>query len=188
MSWNKNTINMSALEAMRCMLEDLHEPYEVQVIAEFRGLGLNDDFADDDMHQLRRLRYRDTVILEYVNMHSDCDTDDVISSRRFPLKDEPKDWQPIRHINDDAGVEQASREFLGLPQGMPLYKSRHLVGEESYKAGQKSVVEWVEQHSPILIAGQDIASVAGNELRQQVSYYPIIRLLDWQAQLKEWGI
>ena len=58
----------------------------------------------------------------------------------------------------------------------------------SYKAGIWEVVKWVEEHSSLFIAGQDIATCAGNEIKGATSYYPIIKFQDWQAKLKEWGI
>jgi len=58
----------------------------------------------------------------------------------------------------------------------------------SFKAGQQSVIDWLKEHSPIFIAGQDIAAVAGNEIKELTSFYPVIRFLDWQAFLKEHGL
>ena len=175
MSWNKNTVNCSGLDAIREALLGLGASHTITSIGEFVGRGLNDE--DGELYDLRRLQYFNAVVLEYVDLHSDCDADDVICSQWFSMENEPKDWQPIRHINDDAGVEQASREFLGLPHGMPLYKSRHLVGEESYKAGQRSVVEWVESQRD-----------AGKTLIQGVGYGVALSDEKWQAQLEEWGI
>ena len=60
----------------------------------------------------------------------------------------------------------------------------------SFKAGKeegrKELVEWLKEHSPTMIIGADIASVAGHDMKQDISYYPLIKLLDWQAKLKEW--
>ena len=60
--------------------------------------------------------------------------------------------------------------------------------EEGRKQGRQEVVDWIHNYSELLIVGQDIAQSAGNEIKGDTSYYPIIKLLEWQAQLKTWGI
>ena len=102
MSWNKNTTNVSEVDAVIRVLKDLLIPYKVKVIGKFRGRGLNDDIyaeGKDKIYKLRRLQYVDKVILEYVNLDADCDVDDVIHSKTFDLKKEPKDWQAVNHID-----------------------------------------------------------------------------------------
>ena len=95
MSWDKNTINMSNLDAVRCVLDDLNELYALSIISTFVGMGLNDS-SSDSPYELRRLRFRDKVILEYVEMDVDCDVDDCIYSEKFNLIDEPQDWVAVR--------------------------------------------------------------------------------------------
>lgn len=56
------------------------------------------------------------------------------------------------------------------------------------QVGIKEVVEWITEHSPIFITGGDIADCAGHEIPGDTSYYPVIKWLEWQAKLKEWGI
>ena len=105
------------------------------------------------------MKWEDTVL-----------SDEVLGSivqSRSELFEVSRVAQNQAEVSFKAGVEQASREFLGLPQGMPLYKSRHLVGEESYKAGQRFVVEWIECNA---------------------TFDSIKTGVKWQAQLKEWGI
>ena len=117
------------------------------------------------------MKWEDTVL-----------SDEVLGSivqLRSELFEASRVAQNQAEVSFKAGVEQASREFLGLPQGMPLYKSRHLVGEESYKAGQRSVVEWIKEVAMLLVTVDD------NKTRQEYMYF----LTDkWQAQLEEWGI
>ncbi len=64
--------------------------------------------------------------------------------------------------------------------------------EISFKAGKqvgiKEVVDWIKTNSSLFIAGRDIEKLAGSNNREATSYYPIIKYLDWQAKLKEWGI
>ena len=97
MSWDKQTANLSKLDAVKETLDELEIPYTLTVIAEFRGRGLND--AEGEEHQLRRLQYANKVILEYAELEADCDTDDKILSRTFGVDEEPKDWRAIREIN-----------------------------------------------------------------------------------------
>ena len=59
---------------------------------------------------------------------------------------------------------------------------------EAKKTGRMEVVKWIKEHSPLFIAGQDIALSVSNEIKGETSYYPIIEWLEWQAKLKEWGI
>ncbi len=105
MSWDKMTINLSQLDAVRSTLEELGEPYQESVIATFRGAGCND--PDGKMYELRRLQFRDKVIRECVTMDADCDSNDYIQSLQFKLKDEPKHWTPIVRIQD--GVCECGR-------------------------------------------------------------------------------
>jgi hypothetical protein len=101
MSWDKNTVNLSELEATRKVLDDLGIPYQISVIAKFEGRGVNDEFEGHPIYELKRLQYFDKVILEYVNLHPDCDIDDIIYSEKFSLEDEPKNWEPIRRLLDE---------------------------------------------------------------------------------------
>ena len=97
MSWDKNTISVSWLDATKRVLDNLSIPYMLSSIGRFRGSGLNDD--DDKMHELRRLQYKSKVILEYAELDADCDTDDVIHSEEFDRGSEPLDWQAVRHTD-----------------------------------------------------------------------------------------
>ena len=58
------------------------------------------------------------------------------------------------------------------------------------EASIREVVEWLHNNSPTIQIGQDIATTAsgfGGKIGD-TTYYPLIKLLDWQAKLKEWGI
>ena len=96
MSWDKNTVNFSEIEATKDVLDNLGETYQESIIATFRPCGLNDDYMGISSRNLRRLQYKNKVILEYVEVDADCDVDDVILSQQFDLQDEPTDWQAIR--------------------------------------------------------------------------------------------
>lgn len=91
MSWNKNTIDYSNINAIIRVLKDMEEPYKVTVLGKVKGLGLNDE--DDAYYELRRLEYKDKVILEKMIRISDCDMDDSIISVEYSKIDEPKKWK-----------------------------------------------------------------------------------------------
>lgn len=105
MSWNKNTVMFSEVDAVMRTLQELETPYTLEVIDSFRGMGLN-DYDGDAMYDLRRLQYADTVILEYVELDLDCDTDDCILSTRFILWEVPNEWEAIRHTDKWGECEQ----------------------------------------------------------------------------------
>lgn len=92
MSWNKNTVISSHIDAMIHVLEITRVPYNVSVFADARGFGLND--SGDTVYPLRRLQFGDRVFLEQMSRTCDCDADDTISSYEFTLADEPKQWPP----------------------------------------------------------------------------------------------
>jgi len=72
------------------VLKKLGEPYSLTVLDKLQGYGLNDD--DDSWYDIRRLEYRDIVILEQMERVNECDSDDIIYSREFTIKNEPKPW------------------------------------------------------------------------------------------------
>lgn len=86
---------------------------------------------------------------------------------------------------------QAKISFkAGYKEGLA---DREDAGDQEYKAGKlagiREVVEWLHKHSPYLIAGADLfAESAGHEMSQDISYYPNIKLVEWQAKLKEWEV
>ena len=71
-------------------------------------------------------------------------------------------------------IEMPVRDFLG---DWVEQQKRNLAfqAEVSFKAGQRSVVEWIGDNAYEAYDG------AGDEIR-------VLELVDWQAKLKEWGI
>jgi len=59
--------------------------------------------------------------------------------------------------------------------------------QQGIEKGRKEVVKWIKEHSPLFIAGQDIALSVSNEIKGETSYYPIIEWLEWQAFTKGMG-
>ncbi len=98
MSWDKNTVNLSKINAALEVLNNLAVPYQLTTLDSFIGRGLNDGFFEDkgNMYDLRRLQYKDKVLLEYVELDRDCDVNDLILSEEFNVGEEPKDWVAVR--------------------------------------------------------------------------------------------
>ncbi len=98
MSWDKNTINYSTLDSIRELLLELGINYELSTLGVVQGRGLNDDEMyggrkNGAKYELRRLEYKDKVVLEQIVQDADCDVDDGIFSHKFNHSEEPKDWQ-----------------------------------------------------------------------------------------------
>jgi len=75
--------------------------------------------------------------------------------------------------------------------GMPLsHVSQGELLEEGRRNGIKEVVEWLQNNSPTIQIGQDIAATATGFCGKigDATYYPKIKLFDWQDKLKEWGL
>lgn len=92
MSWDKNTVRTSALDASLGVLKDLGADYDLTLLADVRGRGLND--GEFQTYDIRRLEYKDVVILEHMVRTCDCDVDDVIESFRYTKGAEPENWMP----------------------------------------------------------------------------------------------
>jgi hypothetical protein len=102
MSWNKNTINLSRVDSFIEVLNILKEPYSIAVLKRVTGRGLNDGaiFGEERIYDLRRLGFKDKVMLEKITQTADCDSDDIISSELFDWNDEPIDWKWIIQEED----------------------------------------------------------------------------------------
>ena len=105
MSYDKKTINMSQLDAIKNVLDDLSVPYSWTKLANVDGAGANDYLPPGlkykmMVYSLRRLVFKNTVILERITRTTDCDTDDIITSHQFNLEDEPKDWKCFEEIDN----------------------------------------------------------------------------------------
>jgi hypothetical protein len=103
MSWDKNTIVHSEIDAIISIFEEIHYPYKLKILGEVMGCGLNDD--DGQIYSIRSLEYKtkkgyNIVLLERMERTSDCDGDDYIVVHKFNKKDVPKNWK--LEITDDA--------------------------------------------------------------------------------------
>jgi len=95
MSWDKNTISFSDIDAVIDALKDIGIDYKLSVLTRVVGRGLNDDYMGREFWELRRLEYGNTVYLEKIEQDAECDTDDIITSHKFTKSTEPKDWVAI---------------------------------------------------------------------------------------------
>jgi hypothetical protein len=93
MSWDKNTRNCSEVDKTIELLKELKIPYKLKVLGTVTGYGLNDDYAESDKHEIRRLEYKEKVILEQMRRSDDCDEEDIIISKKFNKKKVPKKWK-----------------------------------------------------------------------------------------------
>jgi len=100
MSWDKNTLIITEVDSTIETLKSFNTPYKLTILGEIRGRGLNDDGEASYPYLIRRLEYKDTVILEQMISATDCDTDDVLMSYRFDKKDEPKNWKIEEEIKN----------------------------------------------------------------------------------------
>jgi hypothetical protein len=110
MSWDKNTLNFSQIDAVMQVLRDLGESFVLHVLGEVLGNGLNDEVFNGEneegypalrMYQIRKLEYKNIVLLEQMQRHPDCDIDDIIMSFKFIKGQEPTDWKIEITLEDD---------------------------------------------------------------------------------------
>ena len=102
MSWDKNTIVCSQINAIISTLDICKKPYTLSVLGNVQGHGLNDDLIIEDnsgelypgskYYDIRKLEFEGIVILEQMQRSHDCDTDDMIISVKFDKGSEPKTW------------------------------------------------------------------------------------------------
>lgn len=83
MSWDKNTVNCSKIDAMALILQAANLTYSLKEIGRVRGYGLN-DFMDyespGEIYPLRELVFENKRFVEQMRRCHDCDTDDTIIS------------------------------------------------------------------------------------------------------------
>jgi len=92
MSWDKNTLILSEVSSIVSLLDELHISYTLTVLGTVHGRGLNDTLSDRNYYEIRKLEYKDSVVLEQMHRTEDCDADDYIISMRFIKGQEPKTW------------------------------------------------------------------------------------------------
>lgn len=102
MSYDKNTINLSNLEAVSTALNDLTIEHKTIELAKVRGMGLNDHFSDIEDYTLRALVYKDIVEVEQMQRTYDCDSDDFIVSIKFKIDNLPNKF-PLETYSDYEG-------------------------------------------------------------------------------------
>lgn len=123
MSWDKQTIVLSFVNATIATLKDLNILYTLTELGQVQGNGRNDDDLGKDAegdpipigrcYPIRKLEYGDVVILEQMQRTHDCDTDDVILAFKFEKGKEPKDW-PIDITIDVEPYEEPLEDYTPL--------------------------------------------------------------------------
>jgi hypothetical protein len=98
--------------------------------------------------------------------------------------------QTILYNPKAVAEKQAEVSFkAGYEKGIIVANGNHNENmAQQYKAGMQKVVEWIQEHSNMFIAGRDIEKMGASNNKEATSHYPIIKYLDWQAQLKAWGL
>lgn len=93
MGWDKNTWSLSQIDAIIKTLKHLKTPYKLTVLGKVNATGINDYWEDRKEYKIRKLEYKNIIILEQMHRTSDCDTDDIIESHEFRKEYIPKQWK-----------------------------------------------------------------------------------------------
>jgi len=107
MSWNKNTSVMSQIDNTIKLLISTDTEYELTVLSKIKGLGLNDEILDKEHYFIRRLSFRDKVMIEQMQRSYDCDFDDHLVSISISKDEEKtfmKDWKAEIYIDEDKDI------------------------------------------------------------------------------------
>jgi len=102
-SYDKNTIDYSRIDATKEVLQELGEEFTVTYLGEVVGQGVND--VPEMSYFLRKLEYRDKIMLERMERTYDCDSDDVRASYVFKKGEEPKEWPLEIYLDEDEYVK-----------------------------------------------------------------------------------
>lgn len=94
MGWNKNTVVESEVDAVVSTLKDVGQSYDLIVVGNVIGRGVNDGlYGPATYYPIRRLIYvnmaGETVIIrEQMERDPDCDVDDALISMRVKTLEE----------------------------------------------------------------------------------------------------
>ena len=124
MSWDKNTWSCSQIDNTIKLLKEFNEPYKLTVLGKVKGLGLNDDFDtgfDDNgypkikYYEIRKLEYKNTIILEQMHRTYDCDSDDTLLSIQFEKGKEPEKWPLEIYIDGEnfVDIDENDDKYVG---------------------------------------------------------------------------
>ena len=98
MSWNKNTIRMTEVDATLKVLCKARIHYTLETLGFVGGRGLNDE--GEGKYECRKLTYGDVVLMERMDCSSDCDADDYFVSLEFRKGEEPTFWELSFYAED----------------------------------------------------------------------------------------
>lgn len=101
-SWNKTTKKTSTIDNTIAFLKRNKIPYFLSPIGIAIGHGLRDNLMNP--YSLRRLAFRDKVVLERIERNPDCNEDDYIVSNAFWAHEEPSNWELDITIGESSGA------------------------------------------------------------------------------------
>ena len=101
MSYNKNTVSESEINSIIEVLKELDVEYTLETIGKVKGYGLNDEYNNKEEHEIRKLTYKDFIVLEKMIRTTDCDLNDVIISNKFKKEEAPKEWEIEETFEND---------------------------------------------------------------------------------------
>ncbi len=93
----KQTINLSTIDKIVTQLKKDDIYYNLSRIIRIKGRGVNDfDMAEDHkVYTLRKLTYKNTVILEKMILIDNMQLDDFIISYKFASNNSPYQWAAV---------------------------------------------------------------------------------------------
>lgn len=87
MSYNRNTANLSRIDTITEVLDELGVFYDLKNIGKVLARGSNDLNNGKETYIMRELRYKNFVVLERMSRSDDCDIDDVILSYKYSISE-----------------------------------------------------------------------------------------------------
>ena len=87
-------------------MKELKVDYKLEVLGKVEGNGLNDDIGDygegeSRKYPIRKLIYKDKIVLEKMSRDPDCDRNDTIISVKFEKEKEPEKWEIEETLKDE---------------------------------------------------------------------------------------
>ncbi len=115
MSWEKYTINLSQINAIVDVLQDVGMDFTLANITSVLGRGVNDeewvDTADGEpelkgkIYLIRKLEYANYIIVEQMQKTHDCDCNDTLVSIKFDKDKFPEDFKYEIYTDDNDFID-----------------------------------------------------------------------------------
>ena len=110
MSWNKNTTTSTKIDDTIEVLRENDISYTLEILGEVQARGSNDSYTGTEYYSIRKLSYKDYVIIEQMVRHPDCDIDDCIIVENFAKEHEPENWEI------DVEIDELSGDFIDITE------------------------------------------------------------------------